>query len=109
MLDNDTIKKKLSHRQKLRAKKRLEQTKDRQKQISSKINEKKRDIIPKGSEESDIESEAEFDESNSEQEEMTVKPSRGFSDDNKVWLKPKQDKGESSNEELTSDDENVSN
>lgn len=85
----------------------MEQTKERQKQKSSKTNEKKNDIQTKNNQESEVESEAEFDESDNEQGEMTIRP-RGFSDDNKLWLKPKHDNSGSSNEDLTSEEENVS-
>ncbi|XP_018576818.1 25S rRNA (cytosine-C(5))-methyltransferase nop2 [Anoplophora glabripennis] len=105
--ESDTEKTKLSRRQRLRARKRLQQNKVRQRQITSKTNGRKNDIPPKGSEESEIESEDDLNESESEQEEI-IRPSKGYSDDNKLWLKPKQDtlEEDSSSEELINEGEN---
>ncbi|KAJ8911448.1 hypothetical protein NQ315_013810 [Exocentrus adspersus] len=111
LTENGTIKKNLSHRQALRAKRRLQQALNRKKQNERASTGNKSTVFLKDEESesgSDVESDEEI-----KSTKLSTRPSKGFSDDNKSWLKPKQNKlqdnnvknGESSTEEENEEQE----
>lgn len=98
--DKETGLKKLGHRQKVRERKRLTKIKNIQEKRKPVENKKKhvRDSSKKHSldmekseesSESNNVSEISEDESGKSDEEIVFKPRKGFSDENKLWLKPK--------------------
>ncbi|CAG9817405.1 unnamed protein product [Phaedon cochleariae] len=114
--DND-IPKNLSHRQKLRARKRLQKAEalKEKRKLNSKNNNSQKPKLNKAkeitneasdsepSEEFEIDSEEDF--SNCE-EDVEMKPSKGFTDDNKAWLQPKRKiKKAESDEEVSSEED----
>lgn len=86
-------------------KQKVVQVKSKQKKTTSKQKEYFSEESEESENDSDIPKEAEYDKSAESDDEIVFKPRKGFSDDNRLWLKPKEKRSAQKQEDENSDND----